>query len=105
MRINRDWLYKGMDPARRKLGLLSLLFCALMALLWLGARIPSHDPDDHALDLLSLVGQAGFAFGLAGFLLSNRRQGVKWAGAIVAAIAVCITVAVPVFWATDMWPG
>jgi hypothetical protein len=105
MRLNRDWLYKGMDPARRKLGLLSLLFCILMALLWFGARIPSHDPDDHRLDLLSLVGQAGFAFGLAGFLLSSQRSGVRWAGAIVVAIAMCIIVAVPIFWATNLWPG
>jgi hypothetical protein len=105
MRLNRDWLYMGMDPARRKLGLLSLLLCIPMALLWFGARIPYREPGDHGLDLLSLVGQAGFAFGLAGFLLCNQRSGVRWAGALVAAIAICITVAVPVFCATDLWPG
>ena len=105
MRFGRDWLDRFLDPARRKLGLLSLLVGILMAILWIGARIPSREPLDHRLDLLSLVGQAGFAFGLAGFLLSGRHGGLRWAGGVIAAIAVCILIAIPIFWLTDVWPA
>jgi hypothetical protein len=103
VRLNREWLYEETDPARRRLGLVGALILVPMALLWFGARIPDHEPLDHRLEFLSLIGQAGFAFGLAGALQASRRSAVKWAGAISFAVGVFIVAAIVLFSITDLW--
>lgn len=105
MRSARDWLYRQLDPARRKLAILGLVLCVPMAILWIGARIAYHEPYDDRLLLLSMLGQAGFTLGPACLLLAFENRAFRWLGALLFVFGVWTAGAGVILYVTGLRPG